>query len=78
MALHLFPPLRRVLATDGRDRVIVVDGGGYRIEVDRLAVDVGRFGELIARADTAGPAFAGRGLAGADTRRGRLPSIGPP
>ncbi|HEY4419662.1 MAG TPA: hypothetical protein VGN22_09090 [Pseudonocardia sp.] len=28
-------------ATDGRDRVIVVDGGGYRFEVDRLAVERG-------------------------------------
>lgn len=45
--------LRRLLAADARDRVIAVDGGSYRIEVDPLAVDVGRFCEEVARADTA-------------------------
>ena len=48
-----FHRLRRLLAADARDRVIAVDGGGYRIEVDPLAVDVGRFCEEHARADTA-------------------------
>ncbi|GAA3056669.1 BTAD domain-containing putative transcriptional regulator [Pseudonocardia yunnanensis] len=48
-----FHRIRRLLATDERDRVITVDGGGYRIEVDRLAVDVGRFCEQVTRADIA-------------------------
>ena len=48
-----FHRLRRVLATDDRDRVVEVGGGGYRLAVDRLAVDVGRFCERVARADIA-------------------------
>jgi DNA-binding SARP family transcriptional activator/tetratricopeptide (TPR) repeat protein len=48
-----FHRLRRLLAADDQDRVIALDGGGYRIEVDPLAVDVGRFCDEVARADTA-------------------------
>ncbi|GAA1232785.1 AfsR/SARP family transcriptional regulator [Pseudonocardia alaniniphila] len=48
-----FHRIRRLLATDERDRVIAADGGGYRIEVDRLAVDVGRFCEQVTLADLA-------------------------
>ncbi|WP_433288820.1 BTAD domain-containing putative transcriptional regulator [Pseudonocardia sp. CA-142604] len=48
-----FHRIRRLLATAEVDRILAGDRGGYRIDVDPLAVDVGRFSEQVTRADIA-------------------------